>query len=95
MLTLTGNLRFENVGVWAEDQGRWALREINLDIPAGTTLGIVGPTGSGKSMLISLLGRVHDPDEGRVLIDGIDLRDLKLSALRQAVVYVPARVTAL
>ena len=86
---LTGNLRFENVGVWAEDQGRWALREITLDIPAGTTLGIVGPTGSGKSMLISLLGRVHDPDEGRILIDGIDLRDLKLAALREAVVYVP------
>jgi ATP-binding cassette subfamily B protein len=86
---LAGNLRFENVGVWAEDQGRWALRGINLEVPAGTTLGIVGPTGSGKSMLISLLGRVHDPDEGRVLIDGIDLRDLKLSALRQAVVYVP------
>lgn len=87
--TLAGNVRFENVGVWAEDQGRWALREITLDVPAGTTLGIVGPTGSGKSMLISLLGRVHDPNEGRVLIDGIDLRDLKLSALRQAVVYVP------
>ena len=86
---LTGNLRFENVGVWAEDQGRWALRGINLDIPAGTTLGIVGPTGSGKSMLISLLGRVHDPSEGRILVDGIDLRDLKLSTLRRAVVYVP------
>lgn len=86
---LTGNLRFENVGVWAEDQGRWALRGINLDVSAGTTLGIVGPTGSGKSMLISLLGRIHDPDEGRVLIDGIDLRDLKLATLRNAVVYVP------
>src|SRR5690606_29258168 len=57
--------------------------------PAGTTLGIVGPTGSGKSMLIGLLGRIHDPDEGRVLIDGYDLRELKLSTLRQAVVYVP------
>jgi len=88
-LALTGNLRFENVGVWAEDQGRWALRGINLDIPAGTTVGIVGPTGAGKSMLIGLLGRIHDPDEGRVLIDGIDLRDLKLASLRQAVVYVP------
>lgn len=86
---LTGNLRFENVGVWAEDQDRWALRHINLDVPAGTTLGIVGPTGSGKSMLISLLGRIHDPDEGRVLIDGYDLRDIKLSTLRQSVVYVP------
>ena len=86
---LTGNVRFENVGVWAEDQGRWALSGIDLEIPAGTTLGIVGPTGSGKSMLISLLGRVHDPDEGRILVDGIDLRDLKLAALREAVVYVP------
>ena len=86
---LQGNVRFENVGVWAEDQGRWALRGINLEVPAGTTLGIVGPTGSGKSMLISLLGRIHDPDEGRVLIDGIDLRDLKLSTLRNSVVYVP------
>jgi ATP-binding cassette subfamily B multidrug efflux pump len=86
---LTGNLRFENVGVWAEDQGRWALQGINLEVPAGTTLGIVGPTGSGKSMLISLLGRIHDPSEGRILIDGIDLRDLKLSTLRNAVVYVP------
>jgi ATP-binding cassette subfamily B protein len=86
---LTGHLRFENVGVWAEDQGRWALRHIDLEIPAGTTLGIVGPTGSGKSMLISLLGRIHDPDEGRVLIDGYDLRELKLATLRQAVVYVP------
>lgn len=86
---LTGNLRFENVGVWAEDQDRWALRHIDLEVPAGTTLGIVGPTGSGKSMLISLLGRIHDPDEGRVLIDGYDLRDIKLSTLRQSVVYVP------
>ncbi len=88
-IELTGNLRFEDVGVWAEDQGRWSLRNINLDVPAGTTLGIVGPTGSGKSMLISLLGRIHDPDEGRILIDGIDLRDLKLANLRNTVVYVP------
>jgi ATP-binding cassette, subfamily B, multidrug efflux pump len=86
---LTGHVRFEDVGVWAEDQGRWALRHINLDIPAGTTLGIVGPTGSGKSMLISLLGRIHDPDEGRVLIDGHDLREIKLSSLRTNVIYVP------
>jgi ATP-binding cassette, subfamily B, multidrug efflux pump len=49
----------------------------------------VGPTGSGKSMLISLLGRIHDPDEGRVLIDGHDLREIKLSSLRTNVIYVP------
>lgn len=84
-----GDIRFEDVGVWAADQNRWVLRHINLEIPVGMTLGIVGPTGSGKSMLISLLGRIHDPDEGRITIDGHDLRQVKLSALRHAVVYVP------
>jgi ATP-binding cassette subfamily B protein len=86
---LTGHLHFDKVGVWAEDQQRWVVRQINLDIPAGSTLGIVGPTGSGKSMLISLLGRIHDPSEGSIHLDGYDLRQLKLAALRQAVVYVP------
>jgi ATP-binding cassette subfamily B protein len=86
---LQGNLRFENVGIRADDQGRWIVRHIDLEIPAGTTLGIVGATGSGKSMMLSLLGRIHDPDEGRILIDGYDLRQVKLAALRQTVVYVP------
>ncbi|MBW7886537.1 MAG: ABC transporter ATP-binding protein, partial [Caldilineaceae bacterium] len=86
---LTGHIRLENVSVWAADQERWALRHINLDIPAGTSIGIVGPTGAGKSMLISLLGRIYDPDEGRVLVDSHDLRTLKLSTLRRTVVYVP------
>ncbi|MFN8495546.1 MAG: ABC transporter ATP-binding protein [Caldilineaceae bacterium] len=86
---LAGNLRFDNVSVWSDDQKRWVLRNINLDLPAGSTLGIVGPTGSGKSMLISLLGRIYDPDEGQICLDGHDLRTLKLATLRQAVVYVP------
>jgi ATP-binding cassette subfamily B protein len=86
---LQGHLRFENVGIRAEDQDRWILRQIDLDIPAGLTVGIVGATGSGKSMLLSLLGRIHDPAEGRITLDGYDLRQLKLSTLRQAVVYVP------
>ncbi len=86
---IKGHIRFEDVGVWAEDQDRWVLRNIDLDIPVGSTLGIVGPTGSGKSMLISLLGRIYDPDEGRITLDGHDLRELQLAKLRQAVVYVP------
>lgn len=86
---LAGHIRLEGVGVWAEDQERWALRHIDLDIPPGTTLGIVGPTGSGKSMLISLLGRIYDPTEGRITIDGYDLREIKLADLRNTVVYVP------
>lgn len=88
-IDLEGHIEFENVGVWADDQKRWVLRNINLEIDAGTTVGIVGHTGAGKSMLISLLGRIHDPDEGVVLVDGHDLRDLKLSALRQNIIYVP------
>lgn len=84
-----GHIRFDNAGVWSEDQQRWILRKINLEIPPGSTVGIVGPTGAGKSMLISLLGRIHDPDEGRVTIDGHDLRQVQLEALRRTVVYVP------
>jgi len=86
---LEGNIRFENVGVYADEQERWVLRNINLDIPAGQTVGIVGATGAGKSMLISLLGRIHDPSEGSVQIDGHDLQDLKLATLRDSIVYVP------
>ncbi len=87
--TLQGHVRFDDVSVYAEDQDRWILRNVNLDIPAGTTVGIVGPTGAGKSMLISLLGRIHDPDEGAILLDGHDLRQIQLNALRQDVIYVP------
>lgn len=86
---LQGSIRFDDVGVWVDDQQRWVLRHINLTIPAGQTVGIVGPTGAGKSMLLSLLGRIHDPDEGSVALDGYDLRDLKLAMLRENVVYVP------
>jgi ATP-binding cassette subfamily B protein len=86
---VVGDLRFENVGVRMSGAGRWALHEIDLEVPAGTTLGIVGATGSGKSTLLSLLGRLRDPDQGRVLLDGIDLRSIKLDALRRAIVSVP------
>ena len=82
-----GALRFAGVGVRAA--GGWALRDIDLEVPSGTTLGIVGATGAGKSTLLSLLGRVRDPDEGCVLIDGHDAREIKLAALRRAVVFVP------
>jgi ATP-binding cassette subfamily B protein len=86
---LEGHIRLENVSVRADDQDRWLLRHIDLEIPAGTTVGIVGATGSGKSMLLSLLGRIQDPAEGRICLDGYDLRQLKLAALRRTVVYVP------
>jgi ATP-binding cassette, subfamily B, multidrug efflux pump len=86
-LAIRGALRFEHVGV--RHEGRWALRDVTLDIPAGTTLGIVGATGSGKSTLLSVLSRVYDPDEGCLLIDDHDVRKIKLATLRRAIGYVP------
>lgn len=69
--------------------GTHLLKDISLTIPEGSTVALVGPTGSGKSLLVSLLARVYDPTEGRILIDGQDVRDLELDDLRAAIAYVP------
>ena len=61
------------------------LRDISLEAPAGETVAMVGPTGAGKTTLMSLLIRFYDPAQGRILIDGIDIRDLKLSSLRDQI----------
>jgi ATP-binding cassette subfamily B protein len=66
-----------------------ALNGIDLRLPPGRTLGIVGPVGSGKSTLVSLLARLYDPPPGSVLLDGVDVRDLALDSLRRAVVIAP------
>ena len=58
------------------------LRDVTLRVPAGARVGIVGPTGAGKTTLLALLTRFYDPDDGQILIDGVDLRDLKLVDLR-------------
>ncbi len=65
------------------------LHDISLRVPAGITLAIVGPTGSGKSTLVSLLPRLFDPPPGTVFIDGIDVRDLPLGVLRGSIGMVP------
>ncbi len=82
-----GDIRFEHVSV--QIGGKWLLRDISLDIPSGSVAAIVGATGCGKTVLVNLLARVLDPTEGRVLIDGHDVRDLDLKDLRQAIAYVP------
>ncbi|MFM8301783.1 MAG: ABC transporter ATP-binding protein [Gemmatimonadota bacterium] len=69
--------------------GRTVLRDITLTIPAGTTLGVVGATGSGKSALLELLPRLADPTAGTIRLDGIDLRDLPLATLRAEIGFVP------
>jgi ATP-binding cassette subfamily B multidrug efflux pump len=65
------------------------LQDVSARLPAGTTTAIVGVTGAGKSTLISLLARLHDPPPGTVFVDGIDVRDLPLAVLRGAIGFVP------
>jgi len=65
------------------------LRDIDLEVAAGTTVAIVGPTGSGKSTLVSLIPRLLDPPPGTVFVDGIDVHELPLATLRGAVGFVP------
>jgi ATP-binding cassette subfamily B protein len=84
---IKGDVRFEDVSFSYE--GEPVLENFSLHIPAGTTLAVVGATGSGKSTLVRLLARVYDPQKGRILLDGIDLRDLPLDLLRRSIGYVP------
>ncbi|GAB3753672.1 ABC transporter ATP-binding protein [Yimella radicis] len=74
-----GEIRFDGVTVTYPDADRPALDSIDLTVPAGSTVAVVGATGSGKSTLAALVSRLHDPTNGRVLIDGHDLRDLRLT----------------
>ncbi len=83
-----GDLVFEDVS-FSYQRGTPVLQHIRLHVPAGSTLAIVGRTGSGKSSLVHLIPRLHDPDEGRILLDGRDVRTMDLGALRGAIAFVP------
>ena len=82
---VTGAVSFEGMGFRYRPEGPWTLRGIDLEIPAGTTLALVGETGSGKTTLAYLLARLYDVEEGRVAIDGIDVRDLTHASLATVV----------
>ena len=79
-----GALSFEGVA-FAYGADVPVLRDVTLEVPAGGSLGIIGPTGAGKSTLVQLLPRFYDPDAGAIRLDGVDLRDLDIHALRAAV----------
>lgn len=76
---------FENVGFRYPDDDKWALRGVNLSLRPGERLALVGGNGAGKTTLVKLLTRLYDPTEGRILLDGVDLREYDLESLRRNV----------
>ncbi|HAB16467.1 MAG TPA: ABC transporter ATP-binding protein [Verrucomicrobiota bacterium] len=85
--TVQGKIVLEHIA-FAYDPESPVLRDVNLTVEPGQRVGIVGPTGGGKSTVVSLIPRFYDPTSGRVSLDGIDLRDFKLAALRRQIGYV-------
>jgi ATP-binding cassette, subfamily B, bacterial len=84
LATVRGDLEFKDVA-FGYEPGRSVLQGINLQVPAGTIVALVGRTGAGKTTMASLLLRFYDPNSGALMLDGHDLRDLKLSWLRKQV----------
>lgn len=92
--TMSGRtIEFRNVGFhYPSDppgEPRWVLRNVSFSVPAGSTLGVVGATGSGKSALIDLIPRMYDPQEGEILVDGVPTRNVPPAELRREIGFVP------
>ena len=79
---IQGNVTFDHV-TFSYDNEKIILKDVSFDIPAGQTIALVGPTGAGKSTVVNLISRFYDVNEGRVLIDGHDIRDIQLFSLRK------------
>jgi len=91
---IRGELRFEDVSFrygrsGSGEDGGWALRDIDLLVPPGQTVALVGETGAGKSTFAKLVARFYDPSEGRILVDGQDLRSVSMHSLRSQMGIVP------
>lgn len=83
----TGSVRFEHV-TFGYDPARPVLHDVCFAVKGGSVVAVVGPTGAGKTTLVSLLARFYDPQQGRILIDGMDIRDATLDSLRCQIAYV-------
>jgi ATP-binding cassette, subfamily B, bacterial len=81
---ITQGFVFEDVGFRYPGAEKWAVRHLSFELKAGETLALVGENGAGKTTLVKLLARLYDPDEGRILLDGRDLKDYDLDELRGA-----------
>lgn len=78
-----GEVVFENVWFRYAEDGPWVLEDVSFRVPAGHTVALVGHTGAGKTTIVSLLLRFHDPVRGRILLDGVDIRSVALADLRR------------
>lgn len=90
--SLHGNIQFENVDFIYPDTGIQALKDFNLEIKKGQKIAIVGRTGSGKTTIAQLLLRMYDVTNGKIKIEGEDIRELELKSLREQISYVPQDV---
>ena len=88
-IKIRGDVEYRHLSFSYEEDGREILHDINIKVKAGSSLAIVGPTGSGKSTLVNLLPRLFDVTKGQVLIDGIDVREIPLAQLRHQIGFVP------
>lgn len=82
-----GAITFEHVDFWYREE-QPVLRDINLHVEPGTTVALVGPTGSGKTTIVNLLARFYDPVHGRITIDGMDIREVRQASLRNQISFV-------
>src|SRR5205814_3356754 len=80
---ILSGFRFENVGFRYPGSQRWAVRGLSFAFEPHERIALVGENGAGKTTLVKLLARLYDPDEGRILLDGVDLRDYDLDSLRK------------
>ncbi len=86
--SIRGHVRFDDVH-FSYGTGPEVLHGIDLDVPAGTTVALVGHTGAGKSTIAKLIARFYDPTDGAITIDGVDLRDVRQESLRRQLGIVP------
>jgi len=85
LTSIRDSIKLENVWLRYDQEGPDVLKEINLNIKVGELIAVVGPTGAGKTTLVNLIPRFYDPAKGRIIIDGVDAKELKLESLRSKV----------
>ncbi|MBV9083980.1 MAG: ATP-binding cassette domain-containing protein, partial [Acidobacteriaceae bacterium] len=85
-------VEFRDVSFRYPASDSWTLHDIDLSIPAGSTVALIGPSGSGKSTMMNLVQRLYDPQKGSILIDGKDLREVTQESLRELITVVPQEV---